>query len=444
MKILIIDDEKDQREMLQGFLTKKGYEVSSAANGQEALEIFSKLPFQLILVDHKMPGMTGDEVLAELKKMNPLIRSIMITAYASVDTAVKVMKLGADDFIEKPVDLLKLLEMIQSIDNSLLVEKDASDIFEKIEHSDLPVNIITKCPAMNEVLSLVYKTAPTHWAVLIQGETGTGKELIARLIHLLSNVNQGPFVEVNCGAIPENLFESELFGHEKGAFTGAVSKRRGRFEMADKGTIFLDEIGELPINLQPKLLRALQEKVICRVGSEKDIPVEVRVVAATNRDLKKFIKNGSFREDLYYRINVFEINLPPLRERKEDIPLLIDHFLELYSPNRVKFGQDAMSTLLKYSFPGNVRELEHIIQRTVTLCRGSVITNDDLPAELRDGNYDIKKETLADHLEAMERELLINALEKEAWVQTRAAKSLGISERVLRYKMKKNNIQKRD
>jgi two-component system response regulator AtoC len=283
--------------------------------------------------------------------------------------------------------------------------------------------------------------APTPWTVLIRGETGTGKELIARLIHLLSPVSDGPFVVVNCSAIPENLFESELFGHEKGAFTGASSSRRGRFEQARDGTLFLDEIGELPLSLQPKLLRALQEKRICRVGSEKDISADVRVVAATNRDLKTLVEEGLFREDLYYRLTVFDIELSPLRQRKEDIPSLVDFFLERYSLRPTRFDAEAMTTLVKYSFPGNVRELEHIIQRIVTLGRGNVIRDRDLPAEIR-FHQATEQGSLSERLEAVEREMLFSALEKSAWVQTKAAESLGISERVLRYKMKKHNIRK--
>ena len=441
MKILIVDDEDMQRDLLKGFLKKKGYEVSSAANGQEALLTFAEFPFQLVLLDHRMPDMTGDQVLAQMKAVNPLIRAIMITAYGTVDTAVEVMKLGADDFLEKPVDLSQLLDKIQMIEQRIMVDEEASDVAETLIQSDLPLRIIGDGPAMNDVLSLARRVAPTPWTVLIRGESGTGKELIARLIHLLSPVNDGPFVEVNCGAIPENLFESELFGHEKGAFTGAVSSRRGRFEVAQNGTLFLDEIGELPLNLQPKLLRALQEKRICRVGGEKEISVEVRVVAATNRDIKNLVEEGLFREDLYYRLNVFDIELPPLRQRKEDIPDLIAFFLEKYSPMPVTFEPDAMTTLIKYSFPGNIRELEHIIQRTVTLNRGRVVRAADLPPEVRfykataQGN-------LSERLEAVEQEMILSALEKSGGIQTRAAESLGISERVLRYKMKKYDIEK--
>ena len=441
MRILLVDDEEMQCDLLKGFLEKQGYEVAAATNGREALRLFSEMPFQLILIDHRMPDLTGDEVLEKMKEINPLIRSIMITAFGSVDTAVRVMKLGADDFLEKPVDLSRLLEKIQMIEQALIVGEEAADVTETLEQSELPIKIIGDGTAMKEVLSLVRRIAPTHWTVLVRGETGTGKELIARLIHLLSPRSEKPFIEVNCAAIPENLFESELFGHEKGAFTGATSGRKGRFELARDGSLFLDEIGEMPLNLQAKILRSLQENRISRVGSEKEIPIDVRVVAATNRDLKNMVADGTFREDLFYRLNVFDIEIPPLRHRKEDIPDLTAYFLDRYSPRPVRFHADAMTTLVKYSFPGNVRELEHIIQRTVTLSRGTLIRDRDLPAEVRFHQV-TEQGTLSERLEAVEREMLMSALEKNQHIQTKAAESLGISERVLRYKMKKYNIKK--
>lgn len=441
MKILVADDEEMQRDMLEGFLKKKGYEVLTAENGREALQRFGESPVQLVLLDHRMPDMTGDEVLANMKMINPLVRAMMITAYGTINTAVEIMKLGADDFLEKPVDLLQLLDKIHQIEQRIAVDEEAAKVAETLDQSSLPIKIIGTSSEMKDVLSLAGRVAVTPWSVLIRGESGTGKELIARLIHLLSPVSDGPFVEINCGAIPENLFESELFGHEKGAFTGASSARRGRFELAQNGTLFLDEIGELPLNLQPKLLRALQEKRISRVGSEKDIAVDARMVAATNRDLRILAEAGQFREDLYYRLNVFDIELPPLRRRKEDIPELVEFFMEKYSMRHTAFDPDAMTLLLRYGFPGNVRELEHIIQRTVTLARGNLIKTRDLPPEIR--YYQAAAQgTLAERLEAVEREMLFSALEKNEWVQTKAAEFLGISERVLRYKMKKYNIQK--
>ncbi|MDY0163586.1 sigma-54 dependent transcriptional regulator [Desulfobotulus sp.] len=441
MRILLVDDEALQRDMLRGFLKNQGYTVAGAEDGPSALRLFQEKAFQLVLLDHRMPGMTGDTLLREIKALNPTVRSIMITAHASVDTAVRVMKLGADDFLEKPVDLTALLEKIQKLEENLLIEEESGEVSDMAAAAPLPLTLIGQSPPMQALLSMVGRIAPTSWTALISGETGTGKERIARLVHMLSPRRDAPFIEVNCAAIPENLFESEIFGHEKGAFTGAVSRRRGRFELADKGTLFLDEVGELPLLLQAKLLRTLQENRLTRVGSETDLAIDVRVLAATNRDLKDMVLQGRFREDLYYRLNVLELKIPPLRQRREDIPELCTFFLERYGLRPISFHPDAMATLIKYSFPGNVRELEHMIQRIVTLVRGSLIRPQDLPHEVRFQASE-QKGALEERLEAMEREMLTEALEASGWVQTRAAESLGISERVLRYKMKKFSLQK--
>ncbi len=440
MLILIVDDEETQREMLQGFLEKQGFKVLTAAGGQEALHIFDSAPVELVLLDHRMEDMNGDEVLEKMRAVSPLVRAIMITAYGNVTTAVKVMQLGADDVMEKPVDLIHLLEIIRRIEQNISVQKESEKITETLEKTELPISIIGSSKAMQELLSLVYRIAPTEWAALIHGETGTGKELVARLIHLMGSRKDGPFVEVNCAAIPENLFESELFGHEKGSFTGAVSQRRGRFELASGGTLFLDEVGELPLHLQAKLLRTLQEKKVNRVGSEKEIAVDARVLTATNKDLKEMVSEGTFREDLYFRLNVLELKVPPLRERRDDIVELTEFFLEKYTINPMSFAPDAMAQLVKYSFPGNVRELEHLIQRLVTLVRGSRIEVSDLPVETRESNN--RGGLLSDRLAEVEKNMLIAALEDNHWVQTKAADSLGISERVLRYKMNKAGIKK--
>lgn len=443
MIILIVDDEVAQRELLRGFLERQGYEALTAADGEEALELFRKEPVQLVLLDHRMPGLTGDQILQRMKAINPMVRAVMITAYGDVGTAVTMMKLGADDFIEKPVDLEGLLAIIHRIEQKAAVEEDASHVTRAVEEGPLPLKIVAESHAMKEALSLARRVAATPWTVLIRGETGTGKELIARLIHLLSPRKDALFIEVNCAAIPETLFESELFGHEKGAFTGAVATRRGRFELAEGGTLFLDEIGELPLVLQPKLLRALEEKHITRVGGERELKVDVRLVAATNRDLKRMFEAGQFREDLYYRLNVLEIEIPPLRQRREDIPALLDFFLERYALRPVRFTPEALDTLIKYPFPGNVREVEHVIQRTITLTRSQIIRPSDLPEEVRQYRATTQG-TLAERLEAVEREMLLAALENTEWVQTRAAELLGISERVLRYKMAKHGIKKNE
>ena len=440
MHILIVDDEEIQREMLQGFLAKQGYSVLTAAGGREALELFRSNPVQLVLIDHRMGDLNGDEVLAQMRQESPLVRAIMITAYGSVATAVKVMQIGADDFLEKPVDLLELLEKIRKIEQEVIAGEEAEEVAGSLACQPLPLTIIGSSREMQDVLSLLHRAAPVEWPILLRGETGTGKEMIAKSIHLLGQRKNRPFIEVNCAAIPENLFESELFGHEKGAFTGASARRRGRFELADKGTIFLDEIGELPLQMQAKLLRVLQEKSISRVGSENQIHVDVRVIAATNRDLKQMVADGAFREDLYFRLNVLELFIPPLRERRGDIIELAHYFLGKYSEG-VNFASDAQAVFVKYDFPGNVRELEHIIQRLVTFVRGKVIRTSDLPMEVREQTE--SGGLLSERLARVEKEMLLTSLEQHDWVQTRAADALGISERVLRYKMKKYGLEGR-
>jgi len=440
MKILIVDDESSQRDLLRGFLANQGYDVLTAADGEEACSLFSREPIQLAILDHRMPGLTGEEVLKKLKALNPMVHAIIITAYGNVDTAVTTIKLGADDFLEKPVDLSVLLQKIQQIEGQVVIEEDVASVNEAIETSTLPLKIVAQSPAMKRVLALARKIAQSSWTVLIGGETGTGKELLAHLIHLLSPRGDNAFIEVNCAAIPENLFESELFGHEKGAFTGAIGRRRGHFEIAHGGTLFLDEITEMPLVLQPKLLHVLQEKRFSRIGGEKPIDVDIRLISATNRNLKKMVEDGTFREDLYYRIKVLEVEIPPLRQRREDIPELIQLFLDRYSTQPIRFSLEAMDALVKYPYPGNVRELEHIVQRAITFARGQLIALPDLPEEIRH-HQSTTQGTLAENLEAMEKEMLLDALEKNSWVQTRAAAFLGISERVLRYKMKKYDLK---
>lgn len=440
MRILIVDDESSQRNLLRGFLANRGYDVLTAADGEEACSLFSREAVQLVIVDHRMPGLTGDEVLKRLKALNPMVHAIMITAYGTVDTAVTAIKLGADDFLEKPVDLSILLQKIQSIEQQIVIEEEVASVTEVIETSTLPLKIVAQSPEMKRVIALAGRMAQSPWAVLIQGETGTGKELLAHLIHLLSSRRDNVFIEVNCAAIPESLFESELFGHERGAFTGALSKRRGHFELAHGGTLFLDEITELPLSLQPKLLRALQEKRFSRVGGEKPLDVDMRFISATNRTIKKLVADGAFREDLYYRIKVLELEIPPLRQRREDIPELIKLFLDRYATHPIRFSLEAMDALVKYPYPGNVRELEHIVQRAITFARGKLIGLSELPEEIRH-HQAATRGTLPENLEAMEKEMLLDALEKSNWVQTRAASFLGISERVLRYKIKKYDLK---
>ena len=443
MHILLVDDEPVQRQLLKDFLEEKGYNVIEAEDGQKAISIFKKNFIPLVLLDHRMPEMTGDEVLKELKKINPLVKVIMITAYGAVDTAVKVMKLGAFDFLEKPVDLNKLLAKIDKALEDVEIEKDIEELATQQESdpSQFNFSFIGKSKEIKEAISIAKRIAPTSWPVLIYGETGTGKELMARLIHELSSRRNAPFIPINCATFSENLFESELFGHVKGAFTGANKDKKGLFEEANGGTIFLDEIGEIPISLQAKLLRVLQEQTILRVGSTKPIKIDVRVISATNRNLKEMIEQGKFRQDLYYRLNVFELNLPPLRERKEDIPELVEYFIKKYSTRPISISSSALDLLIKYNWPGNIRELEHVIQRAVTLSRGSILKEGDFHLEA--DNLEEINLPLQHRLETVEKKEILKALEKANWVQTRAAKLLGISERVLRYKMKKFGIKKR-
>lgn len=443
MTILVVDDEAVQREILQGFLEKKGYHVLTAVDGEDALRCCARYPLDLVLMDQCMPGLHGDEVLARLHQSNPQLRVILITAFGSVETAVKVMKLGAIDFIEKPVDLSLLAERIDSIEQQIVVDSDVEALHEVFIEQSLPFTVIAESEVMRELLSLVRQVAGSPWTALIHGETGTGKELVAKLVHQLSRRSKAPFVEVNCAAVPENLFESELFGHEKGSFTGATACRSGRFDAAEGGTLFLDEISELPLLLQSKLLRALQEKRICPVGGDREHQIDVRVVAATNADLPAMVAAGTFREDLYYRLNVFEIPLPPLRRRRGDVPLLINHFLTKYSKHTMQFDHDALDALVKYDYPGNVRELEHLVQRLVTLVRGTLIRRRDLPMSvLQPAVTGPDCESLDARLEAVEQQMMLETLEQHRWVQTRAAKALGISERVLRYKMAKYGIKR--
>ncbi len=453
-QILIADDEQVQREMLEGFLSKQGYGVGTAADGRQALEKFKGGSFDLILTDYRMPGMDGIELLRELKRLNPEVMVVILTAFGTVGTAVAAMKEGAYDYLNKPIDLDELLLLIRRVEKDVGLSRENRELREQLREKFKVDFIISASRRMEEALNLVKRAAPSTATVLILGESGTGKELIARAIHYASPRADQPLVKVNCAALPENLLESELFGHEKGAFTGAVGRRIGRFEQADQGTIFLDEIADLSPPLQSKLLRVLQEKEFERVGSSQTLKADVRVIAATNRNLEEEVRKGTFREDLYYRLNVVTIALPPLRERKEDIPPLIEHFLRKYSRENqkavVSLSKEAKDLLMNYHYPGNIRELENIMERAVVLSRGDSITTQDLPLNLRESKVeDLMREaaggrSLRETLEEIERLRITQALEKSHGVQTRAAEELGISERVLRYKMKKYGIGEKD
>lgn len=449
LDIMIVEDEASQRTVLKGFLKKLGHRVLEAGDGNSALLIAKESHLDLVLLDLKMPGMDGIQVLGELKKLNPDTEVILLTAYGTIDSAVTAMKLGAFDYMTKPVDLEELVARIDKIAKQKELLREIQILRQQLQEKAVsPSNIVYGSQKMAELLSLCSRVAPSKATVLIQGESGTGKELIARLIHGLSPRQSRPLIAVNCGALPDTLIESELFGHEKGAFTGAVQRRIGKVEQADGGTLFLDEIGELSLVAQVKLLRFLQEGEFQRLGGSHTLRSDVRVIVATNRDLQREVKEGRFREDLYYRLNVIQISIPPLRERKEDIPALIEHFIKVYGRQNKKeikgLSAEARSVLMRYDYPGNVRELENIIERAVVISKGDYITLEDLPfgLEQKETKKNQKRHyKLKEQVEELEKELISQALRDADGNQSKAALSLGISERMLRYKLRKYGMK---
>lgn len=448
--ILIVDDEDTQRNVLKGYLEKKGYRIFSAASGTEGIKAIKDNLIDIVLSDYKMPDKTGIEVLEEVKKINPEISFVIITAYGTIENAVNAMNLGAFDYLSKPINLDELdLLIARIIENKNLKSENEflkKQLFEKYKLS----SFISHSQRMEEVLSVAVRAAESKATILITGENGTGKEVLAKSIHYISPRKDNPFIAVNIPALPETLLESELFGHEKGAFTGADKMKKGRFELADKGTIFLDEIGDIPLSIQVKLLRVLQEHQIERVGGTESIDIDVRIIAATNHNLENKIKDGSFREDLFYRLNIVGIHIPPLRERKEDILPLVDFFIHRYSMENsrsdIEMSKEAMDVLLKYNYPGNVRELENIIERAVVLTRNNILTTNDLPLTVKGMKYEdqlpeLGKGTLSEQVEALEKRLIFDALTESNGNQTKAGKLLGITERNLRYKLQKYNIK---
>ena len=444
-RVLVVDDEPAQRELVAGFLRKHGFDVVLAGGGREAVARFKQEPFDLVLTDQRMPDLSGLEVLEAVRSTSPETAVVIITAYGTIETAVSAVKAGAADYLTKPLNLDDLLHRVHRLRERQRLVTENRELREALTERHRVEGIIGDSGRMQEVLSLVRRVAPSDATVLIRGESGTGKELIARALHYASPRAAGPLVKVNCAALAESLLEAELFGHEKGAFTGAVASRKGRFEMADGGSIFLDEIGDLPPHLQVKLLRVLQEREFERVGSSRPIKVDVRLLAATHRDLEALVREGRFREDLYYRINVVTIMLPPLRERREDLPPLIEHFLRAFAGKNGKsvrgLTREARGALLRYDYPGNIRELENLIERAVVLTRDDVIGVEDLPLTLEtpaSGSGD--EAGLIAAVEGLERRMIREALAKADGTQTRAAELLGISERVLRYKLKKYGL----
>ena len=446
-RILVVDDEPAQLELAGGFLKKRGFETVLAESGEKALRSFCDKSFDLVLTDQKMADMSGLELVNAVRALNPETAVIVMTAYGTIETAVSAIKAGAADYLTKPLNLDELLYRIEQVRERHRLLTENRELREALQGRHRIEGIIGESGQMLEVVSLVRRVAPSEASVLIRGESGTGKELIAKAIHFASPRAAGPLIRINCAALPETLLESELFGHEKGAFTGALVTRKGRFELADGGTLFLDEIGDLPLHLQAKLLRVLQEREFERVGSSQSIRVNVRILSATHRDLEALLKVGQFREDLYYRLNVVTILLSPLRERRQDLPLLIDHFLRVFAEKNGKrirgFTHEARETLLRYDYPGNVRELENLVERAVVLTRDEVISKDDLPLMVQPPEKGAEEEggsSLTAAVEGMERQMIREALARSGGVQTRAAEMLGISERALRYKLKKYGL----
>ena len=436
--ILVVDDEKSQREILEMILSGEGYDVTTAASGEAALKFARDRRFDLALTDLKMTGMDGIELLQQLLAYDSSIIVLLLTAHGSIESAKEALRSGAFDYLEKPYDKEALLETI----NRALVRLDAIDS-----------EIISASPKMETVKKMILKVARSNSTVLVRGESGTGKELIARAVHNQSPRATEMFQAVNCAAINENLLESELFGHEKGSFTGAHAEKKGLFEIADRGTLFLDEIAELDVGIQAKLLRALQERKIRRVGGTHEMNVDVRVIAATNRDLRAMVTDGRFRDDLYYRINVLSIDVPPLRERREDIPVLIEYFLKKHTKNTSRLVRgltpETKKIMNDYSWPGNVRQLESAIERAILLSEGDLITLEDLPTEVRqevgpaaEGTFKLPAEGI--NFEEVERNLITQAMEQTDYNITKAAKLLGLTFRTLQYRLEKFGIKKPD
>jgi two-component system, NtrC family, response regulator PilR len=454
-RILVVDDEESIREFLEIMLKKEGYEVTTAEDGAKAKEILTKKSFDMIISDLQMPNMTGIELLKHVKESYPDTVFMLITAFGTTETAVDAMKMGAYDYVTKP---FKIDEVRMNIANALRsqnLEVEVRTLKKELVKEYSFQNMVGNSAAMHSIFDLIKRVSQTPTNILVTGESGTGKEVIAKAIHYNGPLKDKPFVTINCGAIPENLMESEMFGHKKGSFTGAISDKQGLFEVANGGTLFLDEVGELPPSIQVKLLRAIQERIIRRVGATDDMKVEVRIIAATNRNLEDMVAKGTFRQDLFYRLNVINIKSPALRDRAEDVPSLANHFLRKYNEKLGKnintISAEAMDILKKYNYPGNVRELENMIERTVALEAGSTVLPESLPPmvnttsgrkmassheiEIGDDGLDLDKV-----IGQIEKEVLIKAIHAAGGTKKKAAKLLKISFRSMRYRIEKYNL----
>jgi DNA-binding NtrC family response regulator len=448
--ILIVDDERAQREITQAILERAGYEVATVGSGRDALALLQQSEFDLILTDLKMQGMSGMELLEKVLMEQPGQCVIIMTAHGTVDSAVDAMKKGAFDYLEKPLDRDSLLLTVSRAFERIRLVRENLLLHRQLAEAAPPGNLIGEHPNMREVFRIINKIAPSTSTVLIYGESGTGKELVARAIHDGSPRKEGPFLAINCAAIPETLIESELFGHERGAFTGATSREMGIFEAAQGGTVFLDEIGEMNIAMQAKLLRAIQAREVRRVGGKSHISIDVRIISATNKDLEEEIRNGRFREDLFYRLNVIRISLPPLRERGADIAALADFFLQKYSASAGvssrRISPAARKLIMQYSWPGNVRQLESVIERGVLMADSDTIEPEDLPLELHQNGapgslpYTIPPDGI--NFEELERALISQAMERSGWVISKAAPLLGMTYKTLQYRLEKFGINK--
>lgn len=445
--ILIVEDDPLQRRLIKENLEQEDYTVFESASGKEALNMIDDHSIDIAIVDYKLDGETGISVIQDILEKNPLITPIVVTAFGNIENAVEAIKKGAYDYIVKPIDFGKFLLVIARALERLKLKKEISILQNSLEDKFSSKNFVFSSSKMEGVALLTSKASKSDATVLISGETGTGKDFVAKTIHFSSKRKNGPYLVVNIPSLPETLIESELFGAEKGSFTGAFERKTGKFEAASGGTIFLDEIGDLPSQLQVKLLRFLQEKEFYRLGSSQPLKSDVRIIAATNKNLEKLMKEEKFRPDLYYRLNVIHIHVPPLQERKEDLPPLVDHFIRKYNEREGKeikeISAEAMNFLLKYSFPGNIRELENIIERAIVFCEGSVITSVDLPIFLKDKKEEeLTQEglSLKDKVKHVEIREIKKALLESGKVKSKAARSLGITERILGYKMKIYNL----